>query len=92
MGFELPHKDLYGAPVLVNHYWATLSSFLDTSRILARLLASTRRLSDSICSSSTKLHIQMAGNSTRLALSALPDSIRLVRGYWSIISDFAEVF
>jgi hypothetical protein len=90
MGYDSPHKD-----AMVQQFWAIsqtqFGQFLGYVSQDSPVPAPYQDVVGKHLVQFTKLHIQMA-EMHPASFAALPDSIPLVRAYWDLVANFAEVF
>jgi len=89
-GFESPYKD-----TIVQQFWAISQTQFDQFLVYVRgdspIPFPYQEVVGKHLLQFTKLHIQMAA-SRPASFVLLPNSVPLVRGYWDLVADFAEVF
>jgi hypothetical protein len=89
-GYESPHKD-----TMVQQFWAISQTQFDQFLVHVRgdspIPFPYQEVVGKHLLQFTKLHIEMA-ESHPASFAMLPDSLPLVRAYWGLVADFADVF
>lgn len=89
-GYENPHKD-----AMVQQFWSISQTQFDQFLVYVRADSPIPFPYQDVVGKHllqfTKLHIQMA-TSHPASFALLPNSLPLVRAYWGLVADFADVF
>lgn len=89
-GYESPHKD-----AMVQQFWGISQTQFDQFLVYVRgdspIPFPYQEVVGKHLLQFAKLHIQMA-ESHPASFALLPDSLPLVRAYWALVADFADVF